>query len=117
MPPAMERKERPRSGDSQRLGDERYRLLRDAFSHAQLAFRVGHYIETISVLESILADRLGSLLYGITRQRVELQDTIGNLLHYWENPAKRRTKVASSGASSPSPRELPRDIAGFLKSD
>ena len=82
--------ERLRSGRDARIGDERYRLIRDAFVHAQRSFAAGYYIETLSVIERIISDRLGSLLYGIARQRVELQQTIGNLLYYWQNPPKRQ---------------------------
>jgi hypothetical protein len=104
------RAERLRSTRAVRVGSERFRLIRDAFLHCQEALRAGYYIEAISIIESILADRLGSLLYGITRQRIDLEHTIGNLLYNWKEGAK---KVIAPDTARP----LPNDIASFLERD
>ena len=113
------KQERARSGAGQRLGDERHALIRAAFVRAQAAIRAGYYIEAISILDSIAADRLGSLLHGIIRQRIELEATIGNLMHGWENPPKVRSQRGHNAApvAAPVVKELPADIANFLKSD
>lgn len=85
-------------------------MIRDAFLHCQDALREGYYIEAISIIESIVADRLASLLYGITRQRVEIEHTIGNLLFDW-------TEATKKGVVHELGRPLPTDIALFLESD
>jgi hypothetical protein len=104
------RAERLRSTSTARVGSERFRLIRDAFLRCQDALRAGYYIEAISIVESIVADRLGSVLYGITRQRIEIEHTIGNLLYNWNEASKK-------GTAPDRARPLPKDIASFLERD
>jgi hypothetical protein len=71
---------RPRAGDGSSTGDERYRLLKAAFAHVQQSIRDGHHLEAITVLESILTDRLGSMVHGALGSEVTLRHTLGALV-------------------------------------
>jgi hypothetical protein len=105
---------RPVSTAAARLGDERYRLIRAAFKHAQLAFRNGQYLETVTVLESILTDRLGSLVHGSLGNEVTLRHTFGGLIKL----AKKNAVLPRPGTESKVSRSrrsaLPADVLQFL---
>ena len=107
---------RPPAGNGSSIGQERYNLLRSAFRHAQKATKNGQYLEAIAVLESILADRLGSLVHGSLGQRVTLRHTLGGLIEL----ARKNTVFPKSvdepvGKSQRNP--LPDDVVRFVESD
>jgi hypothetical protein len=80
MPNADHDRVRPPAGDGSATGFERYTLIKAAFAHVQQSIRKGHYIEAITVLESILTDRLGSMVHGALRREVTLRHTLGGLV-------------------------------------
>jgi len=102
---------RPRAGDGSSTGIERYMLLKAAFAHAQLSIRSGHYLEAMTVLESILTDRLGSMVGGALGHEVTLRLTLSGLIKLAKlGPAvdKESTYVA------PPKKPFPDDLIGFL---
>jgi hypothetical protein len=106
--------QRPLAGGGSSLGDERYDLLRASFLHVQLALRDRYYIEAITVLESILADRLGSLLQGSRGLDVTLRQTLGGLLHAARRQKPAEPENADSTGDDSAGTPIPVDIASFL---
>jgi hypothetical protein len=108
---------RPRAGKGSSIGNERYALLQAAFAHVQRAIRDGHHLEAITVLESILTDRLGSMVHGSLGQKVTLRDTLGHLIKAATsnqvNP--RNDPVGSTSAKKRS--ALPEDVISFIGGD
>ena len=106
-------KVRPRAGDGSSTGFERYTLIRAAFAHVQQSIRNGHYLEAITVLESILTDRLGSMVHGALGREVTLTHTLGGLVKL----AKQGPLIIQreQAEAIPTPRApLPDDIMDFL---
>jgi hypothetical protein len=104
--------ERPSSRPSHRIGDQRYWLIRDAFAHAQRSIVDESYLEAISVLESIMADRLGSLLHGSLGARVKLRDTVGNLIAIGTKNVVIPRPAGESGRTER--KALPSDVVEFI---
>jgi hypothetical protein len=104
---------RPPAGDGSSTGIERYRLLKAAFAHVQQAIRDSRHLEAITVLESILTDRLGSMVHGALGHKVTLRHTLGNLLKLaTQGPLVTDSEQAGSTARRYAP--LPPDIKDFL---
>jgi hypothetical protein len=105
---------RPLAGDGSSTGTERYRLLRAAFAHVQQSIRDGHHLEAITVLESILTDRLGSMVCGALGREVTLRHTLSELIKLARqgplNPRSDQAEVTQRVPYSP----LPADIIDFL---
>jgi hypothetical protein len=96
------------------IGDERFRLIRAAFKHAQRAFHDGQYLETITILESILTDRMGSLVHGSLGCEVTLRHTLGGLITLAKKNvvvARPRTEVLAGRSRR---RALPEDVIRFI---
>jgi hypothetical protein len=66
---------RPKADDKSPIGDQRYALLKAAFKHAQCAIEEQRYLEAIPVLESIIHDRLSSLVGGSLDYDIDLKWT------------------------------------------
>ena len=98
-------KVRPIAGDGSSTGVERYRLIKAAFAHVQQSIRNGHHLEAITVLESILTDRLGSMVHGALGGKVTLKDTLGTLVRL----AKESPKGVKAHRAP-----FPDDVIGFL---
>jgi hypothetical protein len=106
---------RPRAGDGSSTGLERYRLLKAAFEHVQQSIRAGHHLEAITVLESILTDRLGSMVHGALGHKVTLRHTLGGLIKLaTQGPLVSRSEQAEA-ASARNYAPLPDEIIDFLK--
>jgi hypothetical protein len=105
---------RPRAGDGSSTGIERYRLLKAAFAHVQRSIRDGHHLEAITILESILTDRLGSMVHGALGRQVTLKHTLGGLVRLaLQGPLIPQSEQArDTPARSYAP--LPADIMNFL---
>lgn len=86
---------RPRAKAGSPTGMQRYFLIKHAFAHTQAAIRTGHYIEAICVLESLLADRVGSLLSGTLSANIKLGATVGGVLAEWRKSEAGHVGVAS----------------------
>jgi len=112
MPNADHDKVRPRAGDGSSTGVERYRLIKAAFEHVQQSILNGHHLEAITVLESILTDRLGSMV-GALGRKVTLRHTLGDLVKLAKQGPlitqfKQAERIPAHHAS------LPDDVMGFL---
>jgi hypothetical protein len=105
---------RPVAGDGSSTGVERYRLLKAAFAHVQQSIRDGHHLEAITVLESILTDRLGSMVHGALGREVTLRHTLGGLVKLaTQGPLIGQSEQVDgipAGRSAP----IPADVMGFL---
>jgi hypothetical protein len=71
---------RPRSTEKPGIGQQRYALLKAAFTHAQAALLEGYPLEAIAVLESLITDRLGSMVHGSLGADVRLGHSLGALI-------------------------------------
>lgn len=76
----------------------------------------GWYIEAVTILESILTDRLGSLVYGSLGHEVTLWHTLGGLIKTAKlNPT---VKPGSKPPSHPKRRApFPPDLVALIASD
>jgi hypothetical protein len=105
---------RPPAGDGSSIGRERYRLLKAAFEHIQQSIRDGHHLEAITVLESILTDRLGSMVHGALGHKVTLRLTLSGLIKLAKQGPlifrKDEAKVTATRRYAP----LPPDVIDFL---
>jgi hypothetical protein len=104
---------RPSAGHGSSIGLERYRLIKAAFAHVQQSIRNGYYLEAITVLESILTDRLGSMVHGTLGHEVTQRLTLGGLV----NLAKKGPLITQREQAKSLPARhatLPGDILGFL---
>ncbi len=112
--PTASARPRPSSGPASTIGVERYTLIKAAFQHAQRALHHRHYLEAITLLESILADRLGSLIHGSLGAEVTLRHTLGGLLKVAEkNVVQPRTPEELAQKRSRRDK-LPKDLLDFL---
>jgi hypothetical protein len=104
---------RPRAGDGTSVGTERYRLLRAAFRHAQSAALSGQYLEAIAVQESLLTDRLASLVGGSLGARVTLRHTLGDLIDVAEDNIVLPRPPAENAGKRSRRAPLPDDVRSF----
>jgi hypothetical protein len=113
MPNADHDKVRPRAGDGSSTGVQRYRLIKAAFAHVQQSIRNGHHLEAMTVIESILTDRLGSMVHGALGREVTLRHTLGRLVQLAkQGPLITQLEQAEGIPARRAP--LPDDIMGFL---
>jgi hypothetical protein len=113
MPNADHDAVRPRAGDGSSTGLERYRLIKASFAFVQQSIRNRHNLEAITVLESILTDRLGSMVHGTLGHEVTLSLTLGRLVKL----AKKGPLITQGEQAKGLPARhapLPGDIMGFL---
>lgn len=103
MPNAGQDSVRPPAGNGSTVGIERFTLLKAAFSHVQQSIRDGRHLEAIAVLESILTDRLGSMVHGALGHKVTLRHTLSGLV-----------KLAKMGPLNSRYAPMPADILEFL---
>lgn len=117
MTHSQSHKPRPRAGDGSSTGIERYRLLKAAFKHAEIALCEGRYLEAIAILDSLLTDRLGSLVHGSLGCPVTLNLTLGNLITLAKSnkpvTSSLSPRIASAKTGTRAP--LPDDVISFLR--
>jgi hypothetical protein len=113
MPKVSDEVARPRASRLSGVGAERYRLIRAAFQHAQKATIDDHYLEVISIQESIICDRLGSLVHGSLGANVTLRLTVSGLIRLAEKNVVV-PRMANEGNSRSRRRRLPDDVLHFL---
>jgi hypothetical protein len=102
---------RPQADHVSPIGTQRYRLLKAAFAHAQRAIRDGHYLEAITILESLIGDRLGSLVGGSLGHAITLRHTISGIAKI----AKTNSPVADQLMANGAPRApFPTDVLLFI---
>lgn len=107
---------RPRSTERVGLGDQRYALLRAAFAHAQSALIDGYPLEAIAVLESLITDRLGSMVHGSLGADVKLGDSLGSLIKIAQKNTIISSLLDGSAERKTSSRKskFPDDIVAFV---
>lgn len=103
------------------MGDARYQLLKAAFARAQQAIQDGYYPEAITLLESILTDRLGSVVHGSLGKTVTLRHTLHDLI---ETAISHKPPKVKGGTPRPSAlskggkkSSLPADVTSFLQDE
>lgn len=109
---------RPQAGDGSSKGTERYLLIKAAFEHSHTAFFDRRFLEVITITESILTDRLGSMVQGSLGHPVTLRQTLGDLIR----TAEKNHVIAAEPLT---PGELPHgvrapfppDVIEFLRND
>lgn len=72
--------------NGQIVGQVRYQLLHDTISHCRDAINKGFYLEAISMLDSLIGDRMESLLYELTTRKREANTALGYLWDKFEKP-------------------------------
>lgn len=103
---------RPKADGKSPVGILRYRLLKAAFAHAQHAIEAERYLEAIPILESIILDRLASLVGGSLGYDINLQWTIGRLCQLVE-----KNNVAEEPIGRGNKCPLPDEVARFILTD
>jgi hypothetical protein len=104
---------RPKADGKSPIGEQRYALLRAAFQHAQCAIEEQRYLEAIPVLESIILDRLSSLVGGSLDYDIDLKWTIGRIREL----ATKNTVQAKGARGRGTKTPLPADIVSFIDKD
>ena len=94
-------------------GTLRYNLLKDCFQHAQSAFVAGRFLETIPILESIIFDRLGSLIGGSLGHKIALKMMLRDFQKYAKTNSIDEDAESGRGKKAP----LPQDIVLFIQKD
>jgi hypothetical protein len=110
---------RPRSTEKPGIGDQRYGLLKAAFAHAQAATLDGYPLEAIAILESLLTDRLGSMVHGSLGITVRLGDSLGKLAKLAEKNAVDPSVLDGSAARNTGSRKspFPDEVVSFMRTD
>lgn len=72
-------RERVIAGEDETTGTHRYRLYKAAFTRVKEAMRAGYHLEAITLLESLLSDRMESRLSHVTQTNVGFQN-LGKLI-------------------------------------
>jgi hypothetical protein len=88
--------------------------LKEAFAHVQQSIRDGHHLEAITVLESILTDRLGSIVHGALGHKVTLRHTLGGLVKLATQGPLITQSEQAEGVPARRYASLPADIMNFL---
>ncbi len=104
---------RPKADGKSPIGLQRYALLKAAFQHAQRAIEEERYLEAIPVLESIILDRLSSLVGGSLNHDIDLKWTIGRIHELATKNAVRPNGGPGRGTKT----RLPADIVSFIDKD
>lgn len=77
--PDKKSRERVIAGEDEEVGTHRYRLYKAAFTRVKEASRAGYHLEAITLIESLLSDRMESRVAHLTKSKAGFK-TLGWLI-------------------------------------